>query len=247
MEKQHLGPIKKLKIKSKERRQKIKTLVIKRKDDFLTALEKNWRDWALKPVTGILWRLGVTANRITYVGFAAIAAAIWMHFSGVNFVWQFATLIFAAITDAVDGPTARNNDNVTILGTWLDHTRDGILVAWATFLIYKFSLIDAQFLIILWTLQLVLIWITLKDFLVRYLQGLRAVEEKVLLEKFSLDNLQASLTGRVQFFCWTVGYGFLLGSLLLPIPYALSIGEIFVTLAIIFSALNILEAYQKSI
>lgn len=247
MEKQHLGPIKKLRIKSRERGRKIKTLVIKRRDDFLTALEKNWRDWSLKPVTQIFGYIGVTANHVTYVGFAAIGAAIWLYAAGANFAWQFSILIFAAITDAVDGPTARNNNNVTILGTWLDHTRDGFLVGWATFLIYKFSLIDLQFLIILWTLQLVLIWITLKDFLTRYLQGLHAVEEKVLLEKFSLDNLQASLTGRVQFFCWTVGYGFLLGSLILPIPNALSIGEIFITLTIIFSALNILEAHQKSI
>jgi len=76
---------------------------------------------------------------------------------------------------------------------------------------------------------------------------LTLAEEEVLVTKFSLDNMQASFIGRAQFFCWATGYGFLLGSLIISVPYSLMIGQIFIILAIIFSALNILEAYQKSI
>lgn len=237
----------KLKEKGREERQKIKRLVIKKKDSFLTALEKNWRDTALKPLTKVLWRLGVTANRLSWFSVLLLIIAIYLYFSGGALKTQLLILLIVALIDGLDGPLARNHNNVTVLGTWLDHIRDGMLVAWASYLIYKFNLLNLQLIIILWSLQLILIWITLKDFLIRYLQALSETESQVLITKFSLDNLQASLTGRLQFFCWTVSYGFLLGSLVLPIPLAKSIGQIFLTLAIIFSALNISESYQKSI
>ena len=237
----------KLKEKSREERQKIKRLVIKRKDSFLTALEKNWRDAALQPLTAILWRLGITANRLGWFSVLLLAIAIYFYFTDESLNTQLLILLIVGLIDGLDGPLARNNNNVTIHGTWLDHLRDGALVAWATYLIYQFNLLNLQLIIILWSLQLILIWITLKDFLIQYLRGLSGIEEKVLITKFSLDNLQASLTGRLQFFSWATGYGFLLGSLVLPIPYAIIIGQSFVILAIIFSALNISESYQKSI
>ena len=237
----------KLKEKSREERQKIKRLVIKRKDSFLTALEKNWRDAALRPLTAILWRLGITANRLGWFSVLLLAIAIYFYFTDESLNTQLLILLIVGLIDGLDGPLARNNNNVTIHGTWLDHLRDGAPVPWATYLIYQFNLLNLQLIIILWSLQLILIWITLKDFLIQYLRGLSGIEEKVLITKFSLDNLQASLTGRLQFFSWATGYGFLLGSLVLPIPYAIIIGQSFVILAIIFSALNISESYQKSI
>lgn len=237
----------KLKEKGREERRKIKNLVIKRKDDFLTALEKNWRDATLKPLTTILWHLGVTANRLSWFSVALLGIAIYLHFADKNLNAELLLLLIVALIDGLDGPLARNNNNVTIHGTWLDHLRDGALVAWATILIIQFKLLNLELVIILWSLQLILIWITLKDFLIQYLHGLSDTEEKVLITKFSLDNLQASLTGRLQFFCWTISYGFLLGSLIFTIPSAQSIGQIFIILAIIFSSLNISESYQKSI
>lgn len=239
--------IQKIKEQGMERKQKIKKLVVQRKDDFLTALEKNWRDAALKPLTTFLWNRNITANKIGWFSVFLLATAIFMHIIGYSFPTQFFLLVIVALIDGLDGPLARNHNNVTIHGTWLDHLRDGALVAWATYLIYAFNLLSLQTIIILWSLQAVLIWITAKDFLIRYIQKLSAEEEEVLLTKFTLDNLQASVIGRIQFFCWTVSYGFLIGSLLAPIPYAQLIGQVLISLAIIFSALNILEAYQKSI
>lgn len=239
--------IEKLRERGREERQKIKRLVIKRKDDFLTALEKSWRDAALRPLTDILWRLGITANRLGWFSVLLLFIAIYFYFSDKSLNAQLMILLVVALIDGLDGPLARNNNNVTIHGTWLDHIRDGALVAWATYLIYLFKLLNPQILIILWSLQIILMWMTLKDFLIRYLQGLSEEEGKILITKFSLDNLQASLTGRLQFFSWATGYGFLLGSLVLSVPYAIVIGQSFVMLAIIFSALNISESYRKSI
>ncbi len=240
-------PIKTLKEKGREKRQKIKKLVIKRKDDFLTALEKNWRDAALKPLTDIFKKIGVTANQITYLGFILIGIAIWLNHNGYDLKTQLFILTLAGITDGIDGPTARNNNNVTISGTWLDHIRDGTLMVWASCLVYYYRLLSLEMIFIIWALQLLLIWITLKDFLIQYLKELSDVETEVLINHFSLDNLQASVIGRLQFFCWTVGYFFLLFYLILPNPIFISIGQVLVILEIIFAGLNISESYQKSI
>jgi phosphatidylglycerophosphate synthase len=131
-----------------EKQHLIKKLIIKRKDDFLTALEKNWRDWALKPITNLFQKIGITANQITYVGFVLMFFAIWMYFSNYDIKWQLIILALVAITDAIDGSTARNNYNVTIKGTWLDHIRDGFLAGWASYLIYTYNLLNTEVLII---------------------------------------------------------------------------------------------------
>jgi len=228
-----------------EKEQRIKKIIIKRKDGFLTALEKNWRDFLLKPLTNLFFKANISANQITYAGFFLILLAVYMHLANYALKWQFIVLVLAAISDAIDGPTARNNDNVTIKGTWLDHIRDGILVAWVSYLIYSFKLLSLEIIIIVWSLQLLLLWINLKDFLIRYLQIIDN-ETDHLIEEFSLDNLQASVIGRLQFFCWTVGYGLLLLAILIKAPVLITVGQAAIILEIIFAGLNILESYQKS-
>ena len=240
-------PIKALKQKGREEREKIKKIIVRRKDDFVTALEKNWRDWALQPFTRLFYKIGITANQITYFGFILIGTAIAMHFSGYSLKKQLLILVLAGLSDALDGSTARNNDNVTILGTWLDHIRDGFLVGWASYLMYKYNLLSLEIILIIWTLQLLLIWITLKDFLIRYLKGLSDEDGEKLVSHFSLDNLQASVIGRLQFFCWTVGYLLLFLYLINPLEVFLAAGQVFIVLEIIFSALDILESYQKTL
>lgn len=242
MEKQLLGPI-----IPKKKRHRIKRLVLKRKDDFLTAFEKNWRDWLLTPFTKLFYKLKITANQITYLGFILLAVAVIFHFKNYPFKWQFWILVFAAITDALDGSTARNNNNITVLGTWLDHIRDGALVAWATYIIYINNLLNPEILLIVWSLQILLVWIILKDFLFRYVKGLSNIEQKILVNDFSLDNLQASILGRLQFFCWTMGYGLLIYYLMWPQNTLITIGQGLIILEIIFATLNISECYRKSL
>lgn len=230
-----------------EKQQRIKKIIIKRKDDFITALEKNWRDWALKPLTNLFEKTGITANQITYAGFGLILLAIYMYLAKYDIKWQLLILTVAAISDAIDGPTARNNDNVTIKGTWLDHIRDGFLVAWATYLIYHYQLLSLEIIIIVWALQLLLLWICLKDFILKYLQNVSDQETDTLIENFSLDNLQASVIGRLQFFCWFTSYGFLLLSLIINLPILTAIGGALIVIEIIFAGLAILESYRKTI
>jgi len=228
-----------------EKEQRIKKIIINRKDDFLTALEKNWRDFLLKPLTNLFFKINISANQITYVGFVLIFLAIYMYLAKYELKWQLLILTLAAISDAIDGPTARNNNNVTVEGTWLDHIRDGFLVAWASYLIYSLKLLNLEIIVIVWSLELLILWINLKDFLIRYLKIIDSETDR-LVEDFSLDNLQASVIGRLQFFCWTVGYGLLLLAILINVPILLIIGQTAIVLEIIFAALNILESYRKS-
>lgn len=239
------GPFKKLKERTRAEQQKIKKLVIKHKDDFLTAFEKSWRDWFLKPITKIFYKSGIRANHITYLGFGLIAIAIEMYFTNYSFKWQLLFLILTGLSDGLDGPMARNNNNITVLGTWLDHIRDGFLLIWASFLIYKFRLLAPEVLIVIFSLQIILIWTIIKSFLIRYLQGLPEEEAKILIHKFSLDNLQASIIGRIEFFCWVWGYFFLLSSLIKSWPILLTLGHVFIFLQIVFAIFNIWESYQK--
>ena len=239
------GRFQKLRERGQLKKQALKRIIVRHKDDFLTALEKNWRDTALKPITSFLYRLSINANQVTYAGFFLIALAIFLYWKDYPYSTQLIILLLAALTDALDGPTARNNKNVTVLGTWLDHIRDSALMIWGTYLIYKFKLGDPQLLIILWILEITFIWITAKDFLKHYLQGL--TDEDTLITRFSLDNLQASLVGRIQFTAWVTGYGFLLLFRIWPTASLSTLGHLLLIIAVIFSALNISESYQKSL
>ncbi len=249
MEEEHKGihPIQTIKEKGREGKQKIKGMVIRRKDDMITALEKNWRDWALRPLTALFRILGIRANLVTSVGFILIAWAVWLHFTGGSLLSQFIFLVLAAVSDAIDGPTARNNDDVTVLGTWLDHLRDLFLIVWSTYLIYRYNLLSGEILIVVWALEVLLGWLSIKDLVLRYLQGMSPAQSDAVLDQFSLDNLQASVIGRLQFFCWTVSYGSLFLFLFIPSPAFLTIGQALIILEIIFAALNISDAYQKKL
>ena len=53
-------------------KQKFQKMIIRHKDDFLTTLEKNWRDALLKPLTFVFYKIGLRANHITFLGFRII-------------------------------------------------------------------------------------------------------------------------------------------------------------------------------
>ena len=48
----------------------------------------------------------------------------------------FEFLIIAIMTDFFDGPMARNNNEVTSLGTYMDHIADWSVILWVIFLFY---------------------------------------------------------------------------------------------------------------
>ncbi|HEY4499786.1 MAG TPA: CDP-alcohol phosphatidyltransferase family protein [Candidatus Paceibacterota bacterium] len=226
-----------------EKRQKIRQFLRKKKDDLLTAMEKNWRDNLFRPLTNFLGQIGITANHLTIASYLLLLVPIGMHFQGYPLGPQIILLGLIGLADAIDGPLARNNKNVTILGIWLDHLRDGSLVAWATYLLFSYQVLSLEFIGVIWGLQIILLWITLKDFVIQYLKHNQ--ETSILIHHLSHNNLQASVLGRLQFFFWTIAYLFFFLYILSPSNWLLTIGHTLIVIEIIFAAMSIFDAYQK--
>lgn len=95
----------------------------------LTDKELGWRDNFFYPVSFFLYRFGIKANHITWFGIFLITAGAFLIYAK----FTMSGVIFAlagVLTDAVDGPRARfidpltGKNNISALGTILDHTRD---------------------------------------------------------------------------------------------------------------------------
>lgn len=109
------------------------------REGFWTPLEKYGRDYLLWPLTRPLGIIPQAANIITLVGFGILGYAIYDFFQNFSFERQIWLLAAAWLTDFIDGPTARNNNSVTALGTIADHVRDYLIGFWMIALSYYIS------------------------------------------------------------------------------------------------------------
>lgn len=105
------------------------------KEGYWTPLEKDIRDFALRPLTWPLKPFPQAANFITIAGFLILLWAIADFVLYRSFERQVWFLLAGWLTDFIDGPTARNNNAITAFGTAADHTRDSLLGLWMIFLI----------------------------------------------------------------------------------------------------------------
>lgn len=114
--------------------------MIKEKEGYWTPLEKRWRDWFFAKIglTRLLGFIPYAANILTITGFGilfwAITDFVYFRNSISRQVWF---LVAAWLTDLFDGPTARNNKNVTAFGTFADHTRDLLIILWMIYLCFN--------------------------------------------------------------------------------------------------------------
>lgn len=106
-----------------------------KREGYWTPLEKYVRDYLFRPVTWILAFIPHAANILTIsrflIVFWAMLDFLFYHNPIEHQVWF---LTVAWITDLLDGPTARNNNNVTAFGTIADHSADFFLTMWMLFL-----------------------------------------------------------------------------------------------------------------
>lgn len=89
-------------------------------------LSKYGRDWIATPlnqITRALEGTGVSPNALTVIGFVLTTAVALILATGNLFVGGL-LLIFAALFDMLDGALARNTDQVTVFGAFLDSTLD---------------------------------------------------------------------------------------------------------------------------
>ena len=135
-------------------------------------------------------------------------------------VWIIALLIIEILfTDLVDGPLARVNNDVTALGTILDHTRDYLTAFTALFFLVAITANsgDIIFLIleaaVIGEFSLVMAYhqklrhLFVKKESAGKIYG-RIIEKILLLRRFALEEYQTPLTGRIQFGSLAAAIGF---------------------------------------
>lgn len=196
-------------------------------DDAITAGEKYIRDTLMSPIARLLWffwfvprllrRVGVSNNNAILFG-AANAVSIlglillgkfWFMYSAFGLTTTtFLILISAFITDFIDGPIARIHNEVTSIGTFLDHVRDYLAffsVLAIVFFSYRYKP-DLEVLLALTALTTIILIITnIKMLLARHNVFKNHRDFMSIIRDSSLEDYQTSFTGRFHFFTAAIG------------------------------------------
>lgn len=169
------------------------------------------RDSWLKKRCLWFYRHGITANRMTFFGWVALW--IWIVFHNAlgitSLVLHIPLGILVGLTDFLDGPLARNNDNVTPEGTLGDYLRD---------LVYVLHMIEVGFYYGLdWFICLLIISVEILAIYLKWCAFYKFAAEKnysfEMFLDFAEDNFQSTFYDRTQFSLLCVGMLiFVLGS-----------------------------------
>lgn len=105
----------------------------------ITVREQTVRDRVLSALVD-RFPEGVTPNHLTRLRMGLVVLAIVLYIRRAALVWQVVLLLFAALTDLVDGPLARRRGLRSDAGARLDQQADSLLTAWLVVL----SLLEAE-------------------------------------------------------------------------------------------------------
>ncbi|MBI2640018.1 MAG: CDP-alcohol phosphatidyltransferase family protein [Candidatus Sungbacteria bacterium] len=192
----------------------------------LTSGEKKSRDWVLLPITQPIWwsalpvrwfiswaaglmfgqeirrflyqKILTPANMLTGARVALLIKAVFMFFEDAALARQVEILFVAITTDFFDGPLARNNNEVTELGTYMDHIGDWAVITWVMFL----TLWHGPFLLpaILYIMALAIIPILFAIYAARFKKCYdHAASLTDNISGFATEELQTDWWGRIQF------------------------------------------------
>ena len=176
------------------------------KEHSITAKEKGWRDWFFRPLSYVCRKIGIRANHVTVFGFFLVLLQIYYFSIGEN-VYGLLSAITAAFTDMIDGPIARfkytkdGNDDVTAVGTFLDHFRDYFL----TFSFCYFAFFYGGIVRPIETVLAIIIFLIYLGIFIGTIIKLRKfrVQNNNIennMNGFLLPDMQTSFWGRAQFF-----------------------------------------------
>jgi len=144
-----------------------------------------------------LWRKILTpANFLTAARFWLLGKAIALFFSGAALSEQTTLLFLAIITDFFDGPLARNNDEVTELGTYMDHVGDWSVILWVIFLNFRHQALPIPYLLISLGILPILFLIYIAKFREFYDHETSWFTNT---SAFAAEELQTDFWGRLQF------------------------------------------------
>lgn len=145
----------------------------------------------------MMWRKILTpANFLTSARFLFLWLAVSAFFRNETLAVQTNFLFIAIITDFFDGPLARNNNEVTELGTYMDHIGDWSVVLWVIFLNFWFGTLPLPYLVVAFGILPILLLIYVAKF-----RKLYDHESTWLMNvsAFAAEELQTDVWGRLQF------------------------------------------------
>jgi len=201
-------------------------------EDSITIKEKYIRDTLLSPIAKLIWflwilpkllkKMGVSREKAIIFGAANLMSVIGLLLiikflevfksDGIN--PQIFWLVLAAfLTDMIDGPIARIHNEITPIGTVLDHLRDYLALFSVIIMIFIHFKFQADILIILAAIALsttILALANTKMFLARHALFRQHHNIWKIIRDFSLEDYQTSFTGRVHFFTAAAGVSGLL-------------------------------------
>lgn len=219
------------------------------KEHSITAREKSWRDSFFRPLSYAFRYTGIRANYVTIAGIALVCVQIYFFAVGQEF-YGLAVALIAAFTDMIDGPIARfrytseSPDDVTALGTFLDHVRDYFLAFtfgyFAFFYHHAFNALEL-------TLASIILLIYLGIFIGTFIKLRKFRIHNHSFEKplhgFLLPEMQTSFWGRAQFFLIIAGTVALFIGRMQEIPFLISFSYVVLGAHIGVNFRNLLEEY----
>ncbi len=180
------------------------------REGYWTPLEKQTRDYLLLPVTLPLKLIPYAANILTFGGFLILFYAIYDFYLTRNFERQIWLLGLAWLTDLFDGPTARNNNNVTAIGTAADHIRDYCISFWMVVLAFHITGNTPELWPVYWILGLTIVGLVGVVTHTIIYQREKRKEKKTdtyrsFVKSFLLNDLVTSITARIHTVVLAVG------------------------------------------
>lgn len=173
------------------------------KEGYWTPFEKQVRDYILLPITWPFKFIPYAANILTITGFGILFYAIYDFYLLRDFERQIWLLTWAWLTDFLDGPIARNNNNVTALGTAMDHIRDYFIGFWMIVLIFFITEAHPDYWMINWLIVLTIIGLLgVIAGTILFQREMRKESAPVpylkFLHDFLLQDLVTSVTARIH-------------------------------------------------
>lgn len=161
--------------------------------------------WLLHP-SKFAYHYGVTANMVTGLGWFFLILWFGLHefYYGKPIFWlDFWFITLVSFTDFIDGPLARNNDDITVKGTLGDYFRDFFFTIYMTLVAREYALPGFFFWAIVGT-EIVTLLLKLIAFL-WYCSGSYWRDK---FPEFAIDNFSGVFEDRLQFtlLCFGIPY-----------------------------------------
>jgi len=219
-----------------------------KEEDYLTYLDKKIRDWLFKPVTKIFGFIPYAANILTIIGFLTLIFAVidLLYFKN-NIERQIWFLIAAWLTDLIDGPVARNNNNITAFGTIADHTRDSLLIFWMVFLSFYVTVALIMYAVLTITALGTLLAILLtRLYLIKKRQERSSQPYYDFMNEFLLNDLKTTFNARLRTFIVAVGMIFYLAGAIWSNYLYFQIGVALLLVQLVFLGFYLRDVFKMS-